>query len=150
MWRRPCPSNNPGDHGRASLEFLVAGVLLFVPVMVGSLVLMTLQTASLASNAAARHAVRVFTQSTSLEIATTRTTQAAANALGQFGIDEDYSLQVQCVPQGQCLRPGSWVEVTVTTEVSLGRLPGLPTQSPLQVPIDATAAAQVSPYRGIP
>lgn len=150
MWRPPCPSNNRGDHGRASLEFLVAGVLLFVPAMVGSLVLMTLQTASLATEAAARHAVRVFTHSTSLHTASTRTTQATATALRQFGIEEDYSLEVQCVPQGQCLSPGSWVKVTVTTDVALGRIPGLPTRSPLRVPIDGTAAAQVSVYRGIP
>ena len=156
MWRPSPRSNNPdrardyapADAGRASLEFLVAGVILFIPIVLLTVSLWSIQNASLATEAAARHAARVFTQATSLGSALDRSEAAVRQAMGAFGIDSGYRIDLQCRPAGQCVAPGSDVRVVVTAEVGLGSIPLVPATLPLSVPITGSADARVSPYRG--
>ena len=150
MFKRRCPSSRRGSEGRASLEFLVAGIVLFVPLLWGAIVLLQIQQASMATDAAARHAVRVFTQSTSLESAGQRTQLAVASTLDDFGVSSPYTITVECRPRSLCLTPDSWAAVTVSTDIPLTAIPALPLATPWAVAVDGTAAAQVSPYRGIP
>ena len=136
------------ESGRASLEFLVGAILVFVPVLSLTVVLWSISHAQLATEAAARHAARVFVQHTSLTQATSDTQRAARLALDQYGIDEDASVSLRCAPSNDCLGPDSWVEVVVTTEVPLVSLPlG---NFDASVPITARATSQVSHYRGDP
>ena len=150
MWRQRCHSSNRANSGRASLEFLVAGIVLFVPVMWASVVLLEIQKASMATDAAARHAVRVFTQSTSLDSAGRRAERAVSRTLGDFGVATPHQITVECQPRSLCLSPTSWAVVTVRTDVPLLGIPAFPLSTPWAVPVDGTAAAQVSMYRGIP
>jgi len=148
--RQPCHSRSRGSSGRASLEFLVTGIVLFVPLIWGAIVLLEIQKASMATDAAARHAVRVFTQSTSLDSATRRVQLAVASTLGDFGVSASHQVDVECQPRSGCLLPESWAVVSVSTDVPLVGLPALPLSIPFAVPVDGTAAAQVSTYRGVP
>ena len=139
---------NKADSGRASLEFLVGAIVVFVPVLSLTVVLWSVSHAQLATEAAARHAARVFVQHTSLSQAVGETQRAARLALDQYGIDEDASVSLRCSPSNNCLGPDSWVEVVVTTGVSLVSLPlG---NFDASVPITARATSQVSHYRGDP
>lgn len=138
------------ESGRASLEFLVAGVVLFIPTLLVAVSLWTIQQAALATDAAARHGVRTLAQATSPSGALERTESAVGAAMSAFGIDTDYSLSLQCQPQGACLTPGAWLELTVTANVELGAIPLIPASLPMRVPISGTAHAQVSDYRGVP
>jgi hypothetical protein len=136
------------EAGRASLEFLVGAIVVFVPVLVLTVTLWSISNAQLATEAAARHAARVFVQHTSLGQAVGDTQRAARLALDQYGIDEDASVSLRCSPTIDCLGPDSWVEVVVTTGVPLVSLPLGSFDA--SVPITARATSQVSHYRGDP
>lgn len=145
-----CPGNRRGmDCGRASLEFLVAGVVLFIPTLLIAVSLWTIQQAALATDAAARHGVRTLAQTTSPTGAFERTESEVRAAMTAFGVDGDYSLSLQCQPQGNCLAPGTWLELTVTANAELGAIPLIPAALPLRVPVSGSAHAQVSDYRGV-
>jgi len=148
--RHPCHSKGLANSGRASLEFLVAGIVLFIPVVWGAIALLEIQKASMATDAAARHAVRVFTHSTSLDSAGRRVQLAVASTLDDFGVSSADQVTVQCQPRSLCLSPDSWAVVTVTTDVQLLGIPVLPLATAWVISVDGTAVAQVSPYRGIP
>ena len=150
MSRHPCHSRGLANSGRASLEFLVAGIVLFIPVVWGAIALLEIQKASMATDAAARHAVRVFTHSTSLDSAGRRVQLAVASTLDDFQVSSPHQVRVQCQPRSLCLSPESWAVVTVTTDVQLLGIPALPLSTAWAISVDGTAAAQVSPYRGIP
>lgn len=150
MSRHPCHSRRLANSGRASLEFLVAGIVLFIPVVWGAIALLEIQKASMAADAAARHAVRVFTQSTSLDSAGRRAQLAVANTLDDFHVSSPHQVTVQCQPRSLCLLPDSWAVVTVTTDVQLLGIPALPLSTGWVITVDGRAAAQVSAFRGIP
>lgn len=138
------------ESGRASLEFLVAGVVLFIPTLLVAVSLWSIQQAALATDAAARHGVRTLSQATSPSGALERTELAVGAAMAAFGVDRDYTLSLDCRPHGACLSPGAWVQLTVTATVELGAIPLIPASIPLRVPISGSAQAQVSDYRGVP
>jgi type II secretory pathway pseudopilin PulG len=137
-----------GEEGRASLEFLVAAIVVFIPVLSLTVVLWSVSHAQLATEAAARHAARVFVQHTSIAQAVGSTERAARHTLDQFGINDEAAVTLRCSPSNNCLGPDSWVEVVVTTNVSLVSLTlgGFAAS----VPIAARATSQVSHYRGDP
>ena len=139
-----------GTAGRASLEFLLAGIVLFIPVVLLAVSLWQVQHASFATDAAARHAARVFTQATSIAQATSKTEVAVQEALRAFGMTRDYRIDVECRPRGGCVDPGSWVQVTITAQLDLGTIPVIPAEFPVSIPISGVAHAQVSDYRGDP
>lgn len=155
VWKPPPHWSDPTnrrelDAGRASLEFLVAGVVLFIPLVLLTVSLWGLQQAALATDAAARHGVRVFTQHTALSSAVPGTQRAISGALEAFTIDHDVAVSLRCRPTSGCLDPGSWVEITVVADVPLGAIPLIPAALPVSVPITGVASAQVSDYRGDP
>ena len=148
-------SNSPGEHasadaGRASLEFLIAGIVLFIPVLLLTVSLWSIQRASLATEAAARHAARVLTQATDADEGLRGAERAVASAMGSFGVDADYRIDIDCRPAGQCVDPGSLVRVRVSTDVAVGAIPPIPAALPISVPISGVADARVSEYRGRP
>ncbi|AVG24428.1 fimbriae protein TadE/F [Pontimonas salivibrio] len=155
VWKLPPHWSDPTnrlslDAGRASLEFLVAGVILFIPLVLLTVSLWGLQQAALATDAAARYGVRVFTQHTALSSAVPGTQRAISHTLETFSIDHDVDVSLMCRPTNGCLDPGSWVEITVVADVPLGSIPLIPAALPFSVPITGVAQAQVSDYRGDP
>ena len=140
----------PADSGRASLEFLIGAVILFVPLIVFHTTLAGLSQSQLAAEAAARHGARVFAQHTNLSAAVSATDSAIAHAARQYLAEPVVSAQLGCRPRGECLSPGSFVDVEVTLWVPVGSVPVIPLNLPLTLPVTATASARVSPYRGQP
>jgi hypothetical protein len=141
--------NNRADTlrtGRASLEFLIGAIVLFVPVLSLSVVLWSVTNAQLATEAAARHAARSFVQHTTLTQASVSAQSAAEHVLRQHDMDADSDIEIRCEPT--CLRPNSWVEIRLTSHVPMAQLPLGTFQATL--PVTATAYAQVSHYRGQP
>ncbi len=138
------------ESGRASLEFLTAAIVLLIPVMFLGMSLSSIHNASLAAEAAARNAARVFVGETSLVVAAHRAETAVAIALSNHGIDAAASLQRFC-SSVSCLAPGSVVTIRVGVEAPLISSALLPRAfSPPSVPIFAEATAMVSRYGGAP
>lgn len=140
----------PAESGRASLEFLVGAVILFVPLVALQITLSTLTQSQLAAEAAARHGARVFTQHVRVDDAVSATESAIVHAARQYLADPEVTADLGCRPRGQCLAPGSFVDVEVTLWVPVGSIPLISADLPFTLPISAQASAQVSPYRGQP
>ena len=139
-----------GEHGRASLEFLVAAVVLLIPVMFLGMSLSSIHNASLAAEVAARNAVRVFVNEVTLPLAAHRAETAIAIALANHGIDSALSIQRFC-SASSCLVPGAVVTIRVGVTaplISSALLPG--GASTPSVAVFAEATAMVSRYGGAP
>lgn len=147
------PSNLPADpseSGRASLEFLTAGILLLIPLVFLALSLSSIQNAALGAESAARAASRVFVNETSLAEASARAERAVVVALANHGIGAVESLERSCRPTG-CLNPGTVVTIRVTVQAPLfssSFLPGF--LGAASVPVSAQAQSMVSLYGGSP
>ena len=155
MLRPLLPSNSPvelrgAESGRASLEFLVTGVVVFIPVLLLTVTLWGIQQASLATEAAARHGVRALSLATNAEQGFRGVERAVATAMESFGVESTYRIDIDCRPAGRCVDPGTVVRVRVSTDVALGSIPPLPSAWPLSVPVSGHADARVSEYRGRP
>lgn len=144
----PAESGRRGEDGRASLEFLVAAVILLIPVLMLVVSLWELQRAQFATEAAARHAVRVYSLHTSSAQAANASQRALAHALEQWGVQGSYRAALRC--SSDCLDPGSWVEISVVVSVPIGPFPPVPMGNQFTVPVRSSASALISAYRGDP
>jgi Flp pilus assembly protein TadG len=135
------------DRGSASLEFVTVGLLLLLPLIYLVLVISAVQSAALATEAAARHAARLFVQQPDLARAERVADQAVRFALDDYGIDSASSrVAITCDPAA-CLEPGALVTVRVTVSVPLPLAPPvLPGDFPLSVDLAASAAQRVSTF----
>lgn len=123
MQPRNSLTNYP-EEGSASLEFITAGILLLIPIVYLVLSVSVIQTASLATEGAARHGARVFIDSVDIPTAHSRAQAAISSALGDYGIPVSLSkVGIQCQYPARCLQPGGAVNVSVESSVSL---PGIP------------------------
>jgi hypothetical protein len=141
---------NDSERGRASLEFLTAGILLLIPIMFLGMSLSSVQNAALATETAAKNGARAFTNETSMDLATARSMVAVQLALSNHGIDQVLVLERSCVPSS-CLAPGSLVSIRVGVSAPLfssSFLPGFLGRA--SVPVFATASSMVSIYGGAP
>lgn len=140
-----------GQAGSAVVEFLGATLVLLVPLVYLVVVLAAVQSATFATDGAAREAARaVVTAAT--DDAAERATAAVAIALEDQGLDPSLAadaLTVRCEPD--CASPGTTVTVEVALEVPLPGVPGFVQDSvPLAVPVSATVTAPVDDYRSRP
>jgi Flp pilus assembly protein TadG len=136
------------ESGRASLEFLVVAIFMVLPTMYLGLSLSSLQGASLATESAARNAVRGFVQETTQEKASQRALTAVTVALANHGFTQVALLEREC-SLTPCLSPGSVVTIRVGVEAPLfstGLLPG-PAGAPTRLVI-SEATGPVSNYGG--
>lgn len=136
------------ESGRASLEFLVLAIFLVIPTMYLGLSLSSLQGASLATESAARNAVRVFVQETAQERAAQRALTAVTVALANHGFTQIALLEREC-SLTPCLSPGSVVTIRVGVEAPLfstDLLPG-PAGAPTRFVV-SEATGSVSSYGG--
>jgi hypothetical protein len=143
-------SANSAETGRASLEFLVAAVVLLIPVMFLGMSLSSIHNATLAAETAARNAARVFVAETSLSVAAQRAETAVWVALANHGIRDIKELSRKCsVPA--CLSPGSVVNIRVGVTaplISSDFLPGFLGQPSVEV--FGEASSVVSIFGGTP
>lgn len=138
------------DEGSASLEFITAGLLLLVPLVYLVLTLAAIQSASLATEGAARQAARVYVQAPSDEAGRAAAARALDLALDDHGVDGEPALSILCAPRPDvCHTRSGWVTVDVAVDVPLPLVPPvLELRVPLSVPIEATATQQVSRFWG--
>lgn len=139
------------DGGSASLEFIVAGLVLLIPMVYLILALAAVQAGSLAVDGAARQASRVFVQSESTDAARAAAMRAIAVTLSDYGLDAGAtSTAITCRPRaGACLTRRGFVTVTVRAVVRLPLTPPfLDTGLPSGIPVEATATEQVSRFWG--
>ena len=154
------PSNRSTEHrlrraarlladqsGTASLEFIVVGVLLLVPVVYLVLVLGAVQGQSLGVEAAVRHAARAIATAADAGDASARTDRVLAAVAEEYGIDPaSIEVHVACADAaGECPEAGATLVVRVAASV---RMPFVPPVFGLDrvavVPVEATAVQKVS------
>lgn len=141
---------DPQETGRASLEFLVAAVVLLIPVMFLGMSLSSIHNATLAAETAARNAARVFVAETSLSVAAKRAETAARVALANHGINDIQELTRKC-SVSECLSPGGVVTIRVGVTaplISSDFLPGL--LGAPSVEVFGEASSVVSIFGGTP
>lgn len=136
------------DAGRASLEFLVFSVVLVIPTLFLGMSLYSITSATLATENAARNAVRIFVQSPDLSTAASQAERAAQGALANHGFRELASMERSCQPS-DCLTPGAMVRIRVGVDAPLFSTDLIPGAAGLtEVRIEAEATNKVSTYAG--
>lgn len=135
------------DAGRASIEFLVFAIVVFVPLVFVIQSLWLIQASAIATEQAARDAVRVFVQHTNLASASSASQAIATHVAREHGITQQLRLHRSCQP-ANCLAPGALVTIRVTTDVTLWQVPMFSGAWPVSVPVGAHASARVSTYGG--
>lgn len=136
------------EAGRASIEFLVFTLVLFLPLVFAILSLWQIQAAAFATEQASRDAVRVFVHHQNLAQASLVSERIAKHVVAEHGISGPLRLERSCQPSS-CLTPGALVSVRVTVEVNLWQAPFWADSWPLTLPVTATSSARVSSYGGV-
>jgi len=134
------------DEGSASLEFLVVGLVLLVPLVYLVVALSAIQSAAFAAEGAARQAARVFVQSADEGSAGSAAQRALQFALADHGVDGAASLAVSCSAE-PCLTRREFVTVSVRVDVPLPFVP-FAAALPPAVQLSASATEQVSRFWG--
>ena len=135
-WR---PSDD--ERGSASLEFIVAGLLLLVPIVYLILALGAVQNAALGTEATARFVARTIATGDQASAGVVRDSVAAG-----YGLDPGaLAMRVDCVPAtGACPTAGATVVVTVSDTVPLPFMPDLfGLAEATAIPVDATGTYRV-------
>lgn len=128
------------ERGSATLEFLGLGVLLLVPISYGTLTLVGLEQATLATELAARNSARVLGDNAA---ANEPLAQAHLHhAFTDHGIDPaEATIETRCHPNPNCVAEtvtaGQSITVTVRIQVPLPGLPG--GAGALGIPVAASA-----------
>ncbi|MBA8817365.1 hypothetical protein FHX48_002464 [Microbacterium halimionae] len=137
------------DSGSASVEYLVVGMLLLVPLVYLIVALGTIQSHAMGTAAAARYVARTIATAESeatASAATERTLQALAD---EYSINPTrLEVRVECTPSGAtCPTAGATITVTVTAGAALPLIPpifGLDRAA--SVPVEATSTQKVSRF----
>jgi hypothetical protein len=133
------------EHGTALVEVTWLSILLLVPLLYIMLAAFEVQRSAFAVSAAARSAGRAFVVAPDMPAARGRAEAAAAVALGDQGLDlARAALVLTCRPDpGDCLAPGSVVDVDISYPVAL---PLTPTALGGNTPTILVQAAHSVPY----
>lgn len=135
------------DEGSASVEFIVGGLLLLVPIVYLVVTLGLVQSASLGVEAAARHAARAISLSADAEDADRRAALILRDVAAEYGIDPSrLSVAVGCTDAaGPCPAAGSTFTVTVQATVALPLVPPvLGLEQVAAVPVQAVSVQKAS------
>ncbi|WP_235737764.1 hypothetical protein [Nocardioides alcanivorans] len=92
------------EAGNAVVEFIWLGILLMVPLVYILIAVFDVQRGAFGVSAAARAAGRAYTLADSVGEAERRAREAARVALADQGLDEPFSLHIECAPE-PCLSP---------------------------------------------
>ncbi|QAY61070.1 TadE family protein [Microbacterium protaetiae] len=134
------------DEGTAPLEFILAGMLLLVPIVYLIVSLGLIQEQSLGVESGARHLARAIATAPDAASARDRADAVADSIVDEYGIDRDeLDVAISCRPAGECPRAGATLVVTVTTRAALPLVPPVLQLDRLaSVPLSASSAAKVS------
>lgn len=139
------------ERGTASLEFVMAGLILLLPLVYLVVTMSAIQAGSFAVDGASRQAVRVYVQSRDDGSAKAAAERAIRFALADYGIDSAAaSVSIACSPlPARCLHRAGTVSITVGVSVALPLFPAALTSSGrLAVSLQSTATEQVSRFWG--
>lgn len=135
------------DEGNASLEFIVAGLILLAPLVYLIVALGAIQSQALGVEAAARHVARAVSTAANAEDAAARADLVLAAVAEEYGIDPDaLAVRWECAPAGvECPSAGATLLLAVSTDVPLPLVPPVLGLDQLaSVPVEASAAQKVS------
>lgn len=135
------------DEGNASLEFIVAGLILLAPLVYLIVALGAIQSQALGVEAAARHVARAVSTAANAEDAAARADVVLAAVAEEYGIDPDaVVLRWECAPAGvECPSAGATLLLSVSTDVPLPLVPPVLGLDQLaSVPVEASAVQKVS------
>ncbi|MBP2437813.1 TadE family protein [Microbacterium amylolyticum] len=137
MHQRRSPDD---DRGSAPLEFLLAGLLLLVPLAYLVVAVTTVQNAALAADATARFVARSLT--TGIDPDTTLRVVADSYGIDLAALD----MTMACAPvSAPCPQAGSTVVVHVTVVVALPLVPDF-LAGATSIPVEAHATQKISRY----
>jgi hypothetical protein len=126
-------------------------MILLVPLVYLVLAMSAIQAGALSIEGASRQAARVYVQGRSVADAEASAGLAIDFALADYGLNAaQATVQITCTPNpSRCLTRRGFVTVTVSASVPLPLAPpALGANSPLAVPLSATATQQVSRFWG--
>jgi len=129
------------ERGSASLEFIVAGLILLVPIVYLILALGAVQNAALGTEATARFVARTIATGDRADAGVVRDSVAAG-----YGLDPgSLTIRVECFPAANdCPAAGVTVVVTVSDTVSLPFMPDIfGLADATAIPVDATGTYRV-------
>lgn len=127
-----------GDRGSAIIEFLGVGILLLVPIAYGMIALVSVESALLAAELAARNSARTLVADGYPEDgAALAEAQIRAAFLDQGHDPEAARVAITCLPDPDCRMPGAELRVTISYRVTPPFLPG--GNRWLAVPLEASA-----------
>ena len=135
------------DEGSASLEFVVVGLVLLVPILYLVIALGSVQSRALGIDAGARHLARALATAPDGRAAEERAERVLAAIAAEYGLDADtIELSIRCTPAGiRCPEAGSTLTVELSTLVSLPLAPAVFGLDRLtQIPVSATSVQKVS------
>lgn len=137
-----------GDRGSAVVEFVGVGLVLLLPVLYLVIVIARVQSAALATDAAARDAVLGVLAASGPGTARTAAREAAAVTLADRGFPEGDRLRVDLSCDATpCPGPGALVTVDVGLTVPLPGLPALPAAVPLELTVHARQVGVAGRFR---
>lgn len=146
-WRDRARQIRGRDHGSASLEFVVLGVLLLVPLAYLLVSVFAVQSAAYGVSAAAREAGRAYVQTPAGSSPGDRAYAAAMVALQDHRIElAPEQLTITCSAD-PCLTPGATVSVRVDVLVSLPWVPNVLGEAPASVAVHGQHTAVVDRFR---
>lgn len=141
------------DTGSASLEFIVVGVVLLVPIVYLVIAFGAVQSRALGIEAAARHVARAIATAPDERVADERATRVLTAVAAEYGLDADaLELTVACVPAGaRCPEAGATLTVGVSSSVTLPLAPPLFGLDRLAaIPVEAASVQKASRLWGGP
>ncbi|WP_394279830.1 TadE family protein [Microbacterium sp.] len=137
------------DRGSGSLEFIVGGVVLLVPLVYLIVTLGIIQQHALGVESAARHVARSVATAEDAASAGARADRILGALVDEYDIDADaVGVTVACAGDaGACPAAGRTLRVTVSSSVALPLVPpilGLDAAAAIEV--ESTAVQKVSRY----
>lgn len=112
------------DAGAAALEFILAGVVLLVPLVYLITALGIVQAHALGSEAGARHIARAIATAPDTRAAAERAGRIEASIADEYGMDPaEVHVDVSCDGDGACPRAGALITVRFQTAAALPLVP---------------------------
>ncbi|MGF3057248.1 TadE/TadG family type IV pilus assembly protein [Microbacterium sp. YY-01] len=139
----PDESTDSDEKGAAALEFVIAGVIMLVPLVYLIIALGTVQQQTFGVEQAARQTARLLAHD---DPAVSQHADAVVSTIvNEYGIDDStMTVAISCIPAGVgCPAPGTLARITVTAQVSLPLVPQW-VGSWATVPVEASAVHSIS------
>lgn len=141
------------ERGSASLEFIVVGLVLLVPIVYLVVALGALQSAALGAEAGARHVARAIATASGPGEAQQRADDILATVNREYRLDPaGTAVAISCRPATvTCPAAGATVVVRIDTRVALPFMPAIwGLDRVTAIPVEAMSAQKVSRFWGEP